>query len=257
MLGKILAIVLIPVIIVTAFITDMAKADVVTNGLVSYWTLDDADIKDRAVKDVWGKNDGEIMGNPKMVEGKIGKALKFNGSSDYVMIKKDQSLKITDAITIGAWVNLDNVAGDKQMATMWTSAAGYQPWFTGSTFMLRLNNGKGNFDASYPGLSEGVWYHVAGTWDGTTIKAYVNGKEGVSIAMGGKINIPDTNLNIGSYNNGAGEFFGGAIDEVCIYNRALSIAEINQNFESQGIAKAIVSSGKLATAWAVIKAQQY
>lgn len=255
MFGKILTTVFILIIMVTVFIAVVVKAGVVTDGLVSYWTLDKNDIKGEIVKDVWGKNDGEFRGNPKMVEGKIGEALKFNGSSDYVMIKKDQSLNITDAITVEAWVNLDSVSGAKQIATMWTSSAGYQPWFENSTFMLRLNNGTGNFDAKYSGLSAKVWYHVAGTWDGNTIRAYVNGKEGVPVGMNGKINIPDTNLNIGSYNNGAGEFFGGVIDEVRIYNRALSKDEINQNLIAQGLA--IKIAGKLATTWAGIKARQY
>lgn len=253
MYGKIFTIVFILVIIATVFITDTLKANIVTDGLVSYWTLDEKDIDGGTVKDIWGKNDGEIGGSPKVVKGKIGTALKFNGASDYVMIKKDQSLNITDAITIEAWVNPDNVSGGKQIATLWTSAAGYQPWFSDSTFMFRLNNGVGNFDATYLGLSAEVWYNVVGTWDGTTIRAYVNGKEGTPVAMGGKINLPDTNLNIGSYNNGSGEFFKGVIDEVCIYNRALSVAEINQNFVAQGLA--IATSGKLATTWAVIKAQ--
>ena len=253
MSSKILTIVFVLAIIITVSIADVVKAGVVTDGLVSYWTLDKADMEGETVKDTWGKNDGEIRGNPKMVEGKIGTALKFNGSSDYVMIKKDESLNITDAITIEAWVTLDNVSGAKQILTLWTSSAGYQPWFEGSTFMLRLNNGSGNFDAKYSGLSAEIWYHVAGTWDGTTIRAYVNGKEGTPIGMGGKINVPDTNLNIGSYNNGAGEFFGGVIDEVCIYNRALSEDEINQNLAAQGLA--IETSGKLVTTWAVIKAR--
>ena len=57
---------------------------VVTNGLVSYWTFDRQDIDGNTVKDVWGENDAKIVGAPKVVGGRVGEALEFNGSDDYV-----------------------------------------------------------------------------------------------------------------------------------------------------------------------------
>ena len=57
---------------------------VVTNGLVSYWTFDRQDIDGDTVKDVWGENDGKIVGAPKVVGGQVGEALEFDGSDDYV-----------------------------------------------------------------------------------------------------------------------------------------------------------------------------
>ena len=56
----------------------------VTDGLVSYWTFDQQDIADDTVKDVWGKNDGTIVGDPKLVTGQVNGALEFDGSNDYV-----------------------------------------------------------------------------------------------------------------------------------------------------------------------------
>ena len=56
----------------------------VTDGLVSYWTFDHQDIADNTVKDVWGKNDGTIVGDPKLVAGRVNGALEFDGSDDYV-----------------------------------------------------------------------------------------------------------------------------------------------------------------------------
>ena len=57
---------------------------VITNGLVSYWTFDRQDIRGDSVKDVWGENDAKIVGAPKIVGGRVGEALEFNGSDDYV-----------------------------------------------------------------------------------------------------------------------------------------------------------------------------
>ena len=56
----------------------------VTDGLVSYWTFDQQDIDGKRAKDVWGKNNGTIVGNPKRVAGRVKGALEFDGSNDYV-----------------------------------------------------------------------------------------------------------------------------------------------------------------------------
>lgn len=56
----------------------------VTDGLVSYWTFDQQDIIDGTARDVWGKNDGIIVGDPKLVAGRVNTALEFDGSDDYV-----------------------------------------------------------------------------------------------------------------------------------------------------------------------------
>ena len=57
---------------------------IVTDGLVSYWTFDEKDIAGFTAKDVWGENDGRIVGNPKVVDGQVGEALEFDGANDYV-----------------------------------------------------------------------------------------------------------------------------------------------------------------------------
>ena len=57
---------------------------VVTDGLVSYWTFDRHNIVGGTVKDIWGENDGTIVGNPKVVKGYVREALKLDGPRDYV-----------------------------------------------------------------------------------------------------------------------------------------------------------------------------
>ncbi|MCG8622435.1 MAG: hypothetical protein MJE68_10630, partial [Proteobacteria bacterium] len=52
---------------------------IVTDGLVSYWTFDEKDIAGFTAKDVWGENDGRIVGDPKIVDGQVGEALEFDG----------------------------------------------------------------------------------------------------------------------------------------------------------------------------------
>ena len=69
-------------LILLSFCCTIAQAQIVTDGLVGYWTFDEADIKGEEVRDVWGNNHGKTVGAPKSVEGKVGEALQFNGSTD-------------------------------------------------------------------------------------------------------------------------------------------------------------------------------
>ncbi len=62
-------------------------ATIVTDGLVSYWTFDLHDVNDGIAKDVWGKNDATIMGNPKIADGYLRQGLKFDGLGDYVILE--------------------------------------------------------------------------------------------------------------------------------------------------------------------------
>ena len=66
------------------FSLNAAVASVVTDGLVSYWTFDKGSIVNKMVKDVWGDNNGKIIGNPKVVPGQVGEALEFDGAGDFV-----------------------------------------------------------------------------------------------------------------------------------------------------------------------------
>ena len=65
-------------LIITTFLQNGYTQPVVTEGLVSYWTFDKQDIAGGTVKDVWGENDGKIVGDPKVVDGQVGEALEFD-----------------------------------------------------------------------------------------------------------------------------------------------------------------------------------
>ena len=79
-----------------------------TDGLVSYWTFDRQDITGDTVKDVWGENDGKIVGAPKIVDGQVGEALEFDGSDDYVNLTNLGNFgEQVGASTFEAWVKTD------------------------------------------------------------------------------------------------------------------------------------------------------
>ena len=71
-------------IVIGMFALNTAPASIVTDGLVSYWTFDKGYIVNDTLKDVWGDNNGTLVGNPKVVPGQVGEALEFDGVDDFV-----------------------------------------------------------------------------------------------------------------------------------------------------------------------------
>ena len=75
---------LILMLTITTFCYNGYTELVVTEGLVSYWTFDQQDVAGDIAEDVWGKNDGTVVGSPKVVAGRVKDALEFDGLDDYV-----------------------------------------------------------------------------------------------------------------------------------------------------------------------------
>ena len=92
-------------VVISMLVLIPADGNVVTDGLVSYWTFDKQDISNNTVKDVWGENSGTIVGNPTVVSGQVGDALEFDGSDDYVNLTNlgDFGSQIGSS-TFEAWV---------------------------------------------------------------------------------------------------------------------------------------------------------
>jgi len=242
-------------VVATGFMpANMAKAQpYVTDGLVSYWNFDKATIDGNIVKDIRGNNDGTINGNPQKVGGKFGEALKFNGATDYVECGNDESLKMEDATTLEAWMLLDNFPFPASYRTVITE---HDPAFNNGKIFRFTNNqlqfllgpaGTPMATYDFDSSAAGKWQHIVTTYDGETMLIYVNGKKEGEMALPGKIPVNPNPLWIA--HSGWGEFFEGIFDEIRIYNRTLSEAEVNRNMD----ATAVEPTGKLTTTWARIK----
>ncbi len=159
------------------------------------------------------------------------KALYFDGS-DEVIIPSDSSLNPTTAITVMAWINADDWDGNRRILQK------------GVDDQYRLIE-EGNLEFSLAGISgadietplptTGTWHHIAGTYDGSTIRLYVDGVEKASGSASGPIQTSSTPLYIGNkpFSSYSGDFFKGIIDEVRIYNRALLHQEINDTMSNE------------------------
>jgi hypothetical protein len=198
-------------------------------GLVGAWGFNEA--SGTTVADASGNgNTGTISGATRTTGGKFGGALSFNGTSDWVTVPDSASLDVTTGVTMEAWVRPTAVG------SLWRCVLlKEQP--SSLIYALYAGDSTGKaatdvFTTADKGLSGGTatplnaWTHLAATYDGATQRLYVNGVQVASKAVTGAIKVSSGALRIGgdaSWNN---EWFAGLIDEVRVYNRALSATEI-------------------------------
>jgi hypothetical protein len=185
--------------------------------------------------DISGNNNtGTLGGSTTFTNGKVGQAFQFNGdNTSTVTVPDSGSLRASNALTIDAWINPSAASGDIAYRGCFGNG-NCQPYgllFTGFTqtsgrVVLSLGN-----ETTFERLTSGTpipfntYTHVTGTYDGTTMRLYINGVFDISKTTTiGTLNQSSTlPLFIGQ---GADGVFSGAIDELEIFKRALSSAEI-------------------------------
>ncbi len=170
----------------------------------------------------------------------LGNSLDFDGGNDYVDCGNDESLNITDAITVEAWVKPKSVSAYQEIATKY--GGNYKGWILrnsiGGTLKFFITTPNVVPFAYFTnGLSVGQWYHVVGTWDGSNvIKVYINGVKGTD-GSASVLSSTTNPLNIGRYSHsGGGSYFNGLIDGVRIYEEALNLTQI-QKLYAEGLEK--------------------
>jgi len=214
---------------------------VVRDDLMGYWKLDETS---GPVVDETGNNNGVNYEAARGVAGKVGNAFDFDGINDYVSIPYSSDFAYTigqDNVTVSAWVypfdkdNPDHGAIYSDRAVDNDVAA----------IVMAINQGYfylGGWsptatDYSVPQVlvpSNNQWYLMTGVFNSTEAKLYINGDlesstslTGVSLANGG------TGMMLGKAQGGYWEnYFDGKIDEVKIWNRALSASEVKSLFEN-------------------------
>jgi len=262
MLVRTLTHIVVLVCIVTFMSATVAQAQMVTDGVVGYWPLDEATIQGKTVKDVLGKNDGTIVGNPKSVAGQVGGAMRFGGA-DSVDIPGTDTLNFAkkEEMTVVAWVNAGSddpvqgvVAGCCGTIVAQRDVNGWALRYDGRNGGQEMEfivspgwQGDGGFGA--PRFKKGEWHHLTGVVARNKLLLYVDGEFLKDMNFAGPMATGGTETEIGHAGDGG---FVGLIDEVIIYNRALSAKEVKQNFQAKGLS--VAPAGKLATRWGEIKA---
>ncbi len=250
------------ILVIMAWQANTAKCQVVTDGLISYWSFDDDTIEGDVVEDIWGENDGTIMGDPQTVKGKIAQALEFDGSGDYILVPADPSLSsFTDQLTLEAWVNTSSSAARQAVINNRTDPPWYLLNIDPGYLMLSIHDGSSALDVKppEPSVFDGEWHHLVATMDNSSDnggKIYFDG----DLMSDQSVNAPSSaigpfevprELGIGGKPDGS-NLFNGIIDDVRIYNRVLSEEEIRHNMDAKGLA-VTNSDSALAVTWGKIK----
>jgi hypothetical protein len=184
-----------------------------TDGLVSYFNFND-NLKDERNN----TPDGINTGGAAFVTGKSGKAISFNGVDQKVTFARKQ-FRSSNAISVAFWVKSAHKLGLQ--------------FFMGSSDFLAGNTDNYSMVISVPTTKSAAgsyisdtWTHFAGTYNGTDIKIYINGILAETENHPGTIESSDEDLFIGS--RGGPIFWSGSVDELFIYGKALTQAEVTQ-----------------------------
>ena len=200
--------------------------------LVSWWRFDEG--SGTTAYDSAGTNHGTLINGPNWTTGQIDGALSFDGAGDYVDCGSDSSLDFTDAITVGAWVKQPNFGSDGTIAGKtngYSVTAGYA--LNSYTNGLVFNFYSGGWRRTTPRvtISANEWHHVVGTFDGNNAYLYVDGEQKASLAYAGTIAAATGySFHISFWRSYLPAYFNGTIDDVRIYDRALSAGEIQQQY---------------------------
>ncbi|MCK9310796.1 MAG: T9SS type A sorting domain-containing protein [Bacteroidales bacterium] len=208
--------------------------------LVGYWPLDES-TGATAYDSTSCANNGTIYGATH-VAGKKNMGLNFTtATTNDVEIPSSASLNaITSAITLSAWVNADTNTANSNIIERWIYGTGiYQRAYTlyvgtNGTISFGLSNDGTSTNAKWITTTETIsrnqWTHIAATFDGTTMKIYINGTFSKSLVPGfSTIFVPTGNVHIGNWQTTATTWenpFKGSLDEVRLYKKALSASEI-------------------------------
>ena len=237
---------------ISLMLTDISHARIDPKSIVGMWTFDEAK-GDKALDSSGNGNDGQLTNDPKWVDGKFGKALEFDGKDDYVEVA---GIDTPSIITFSCWFKK---LGSGNGGVPRLHSRGTSPWSLefgiGNSaipnqlgFYLAFADGS---NTGWNGVFEpenDVWYHTAVSYDGTSVNLYVDGKEVASRKDWSKKEVNQGISRIGGHAAG-GDCFEGIIDEVAIYNVALSLEDIKSSMTPSAVSPA----GKISTTWASIK----
>jgi len=217
-------------------------------GLVGWWR------GEKNALDVMGENNGRIVGGVRYVPGEVGQAFEFNGLNAGVQLENSTSLKLQD-FTIEAWVKRSD-ANRTTIPAMYDNSAflcfgelgyGFGPTHDGRLLLTKV--GEGGVYSTGLRITDTKFHHVAVTKNGRSVTFYVDGV-GEEAEPYDPDFVFETPAAIGARGGDMASSFLGVIDELAVYNRALTPAEIKSIFAAGPAGKilpAIISASRART----------
>lgn len=219
----------------TATVNVDVEVDPVVRGLIGHWRMDAAEAKGNTIFDVSGSgNHATIMGAGQLVAGQssMGEAVALNGVDAYVVTNKPIDLQ---TFTISGWIqHAASQPSWRVLAQRQVGVSGDEYYLLGlldnkSVFITNTSeNGYSNINTGAT-VNAGAWVHLAATFDGTNYALFVNGIQQFKNVHSGSFAVDSTPLTFGAGINGTTPFdlFNGKIDDIRIYNKALTAQQID------------------------------
>ncbi|NQT02723.1 MAG: LamG domain-containing protein, partial [Planctomycetes bacterium] len=232
-----------------SFVLVLGVAGNTSAGLVAHWPLDGdaADLSGNG-------HDGTPNGDPAFVPGRFDQALEFTGSPQYVNCGTGVSFTTvgdggtTEGYTISVWINPYNPGGDGKICgdlddPGWGAAGGFKLALYQTRIESDVRDSSGRFfsrEATEPdglALEENTWYHVAVVYDdaGDTYTEYINGEVSRSVSVTQGVAASTADFRIGTDTPNLGHYFNGLLDDLRIYDSALTETEILGVMQGGGV----------------------
>ena len=242
------------VISITVIQSAEAEDARVKMGLAALWTFDKGTVQAKDVEDVFGKNSGTITGKPRQIDGFRSEALDFDGAVDLIRMGEDIFFpSVTMEAIIKPTLGTRNPIYDKYnygIQLLDNNNVGI--WIRADTA-----NAANHWPSAYvPFPADGEWHHVVGVVENKkSVRIYLDGElkkttpapDPISIAYGAALK-----PTIAYTQHLGGIWYAGAIDEVAIFEGALSDVDVRR---LHTLALAIEHTGKLAVTWGTLKTQ--
>jgi len=202
-------------------------------------------------------NDAVVNGG-EWVSGKYGGGMEL-GAEKFLEIADNDSLDLTTTLSISMWVKI--AAGGEATQSGLEKQPAWQPGeynlaavYDGGVLLQAADLPADCADSAVTteSIQDDKWHHIAGTWNGKVIKVYIDGVEKKSLACAGEIKVGDGNMYVGS-RGGTQRWVNGMLDEIKVYNRALSADEVKADMTRTDLT-AVDAKSKLAISWAKIRA---
>lgn len=242
------------------FITSIATTGMCAD-LVAAWSFDNDTTED--IMDVSGNNFNGTGMDLTIVDGKFGKAMEFNGETSQVEVPSADALNIQGELTMEAWIKPSAEVGLGGIVQKWGDETGRRQYLlctVGSKIRTYISGSGGTWPSveCTSDIPIDEWTHLAGVYDSSSIKIYINGQFEGETANDEGLFASDVSVKIGGYGPdedfGSNRHFPGTIDEVRLWAGALTEAEINNAMnDPASLITAVDAGGKLSITWGNLK----
>jgi hypothetical protein len=204
-----------------------------SSNLVAYYKLDND------ATDETGSYNGTAS-NVTFDGGRYGASASFNGSSSYVNMGDPVALRLLGSYSISFWVKFNSTSGIQRIVNKDNAndySGGYSIYTNGTSFEVVHSNGSYNGFAVSNAFTTGIWYNFVITFDSSnnSLKAYKNNAQVAITTTNGSLTNSGDSLFFGTFGQSSplGQYLNGSLDQVRIFNKALSASEVSTIYEDE------------------------